>query len=125
MLIMLVEDDPDLRDIIPELLEEQGYQTTAAVSGREALALLREMTPLPALVLLDWRMPIMNGAEFCQALQTDPRLASLPVLALSAAKPQDGEIERCHLVGWLRKPMHLEDLVAEIEKHAGPQGVKA
>src|SRR4051812_31695073 len=82
--VLLVEDEPDLRETLQEVLEEEGYAVTTAKHGREAIEHLRRL-PLPAIVLLDLMMPIMDGGSFLAWLSSQPPpLAELPVLLLTA-----------------------------------------
>ena len=83
-LILLVEDDEDIRETVFECLVEEGYRVHAATHGAEALAWLRE-GGRPALVVLDLLMPVMNGAEFLASLRRDGALAPVPVLLMTAA----------------------------------------
>src|SRR6185503_7032871 len=62
--VMVVEDDAAIRESVCQILEDEGFPTVSACNGKEALVALRNMTPLPRLILLDLMMPIMNGWEF-------------------------------------------------------------
>jgi CheY-like chemotaxis protein len=79
---MIAEDDPVARTLMTALLEGAGYSVVAAANGREALALLHR-GPLPVLILLDMKMPVMSGREFRQEQQRDATLARIPVVILS------------------------------------------
>jgi CheY-like chemotaxis protein len=80
--VLVVEDDDDIRDMIGELLEDEGYETALAKNGRNALELLEKM-PRPALVLADLLMPVMDGWELLKALSGNDRLATIPVIIMS------------------------------------------
>jgi CheY-like chemotaxis protein len=80
--ILLVEDDADTRDSMRRLLELWGYRVLCAADGREALSLLSG--ELPCLILMDLRMPDMDGWQFRQQLWQEPRLATIPVILISA-----------------------------------------
>ncbi len=81
--ILVVEDDRDCRDSLDLLLRTSGFLVKTAVNGRQALEVLREL-PVPAVILLDNLMPTMTGEEFLEERKTDPRLAEIPVVMLSA-----------------------------------------
>src|SRR4051794_32442195 len=84
-LVLLVEDDADLRETTAMLLECEGYQVCAVENGREALNQLLD-GPLPSVILLDMLMPVMNGWEFRAHQQRDPRLAAVPVVVVTASR---------------------------------------
>ena len=81
---MVVEDDADTRELIVELLHDDGYAVVSAGNGREALDASRHLPGAPSIILLDLMMPIMNGWEFLDERRHDPALAGVPVLVLSA-----------------------------------------
>ena len=81
--ILVVDDDPDVRDAIASVLGDEGYQVTSAGNGREALEQLRKRTR-PSLILLDMVMPDMDGWNFRMELKKQPELAAIPVVILSA-----------------------------------------
>src|SRR5262249_6773543 len=83
MPILIVEDDPDLRHAISQVLEEEGYPVRGAANGKEALAILETETG-PYLILLDLMMPVMNGWQFLERKNRDSRISAYPVLIVSA-----------------------------------------
>ncbi|MDB4988134.1 MAG: hypothetical protein JWN04_3312 [Myxococcaceae bacterium] len=83
--ILLVEDDPDIREVTAEILRESGYEVCEAEDGQGALEQLQQMSVVPALVLLDLSMPIMTGQELLQELKKSERFATLPVVVVSGA----------------------------------------
>ena len=80
--ILLVEDDPDIRESFRDLLQYNGYHVLEARTGKDALKLL-EQDPLPALVLLDMMLPVMSGNELLHAMRQSDRTAKVPVVILS------------------------------------------
>lgn len=82
--VMVVEDDAETRELIAEVLRDDGYVVQTAANGAEALATLRTGSMPPTLILLDLMMPVMSGWQFLDERATDPRLARIPVLVLSA-----------------------------------------
>ena len=116
--ILLIEDDPALRNATKQLLEGNGYTVVAASDGREALRRLRDGLR-PALILLDLRMPVMDGATFRMEQIRDAALRSLPVVVLSA----DGAARRNAIFDGLpqyRKPLDGEELLAIVARSANP-----
>lgn len=81
--VLVIDDDDALRTSLQELLELDGFVVVTARNGREALDMLNS-GELPALILLDFMMPVMNGTQFLALRQRDPRLRKIPVVILSA-----------------------------------------
>src|SRR3979409_815920 len=87
--VLIVEDDPDIREMLRELLATEGFHAVAAEDGLEALHLLRTVRhrapEVPCLVLLDLKMPRLGGNEFRRAQLGAPTGASVPVAVMSGA----------------------------------------
>ena len=113
--ILVVDDDPDLRETICQLLLDEGYQVTGARNGLEALARLGG-TPRPAVVLLDLMMPEMSGWEVRQHMLADAGLASIPVVVMTASQNPGGELAPAEL---LKKPLDLDQLLDAVRRHSG------
>lgn len=86
--LMLVEDDDSIRLALTDMLQDEGFAVSAAVNGREALALLREEAR-PEAILLDLMMPVMDGYGFLQEQRKDPVLSSIPVAVITAGHGVD------------------------------------
>ena len=105
-MILIVDDDADVRAAISDVLTDEGFRVASAADGAEALDLFA-IGPLPDLVLLDWVMPGMGGAEFLRAIAKVPEWAAVPHIlftALNASEHPPG-----HHV--LRKPLNLDELI--------------
>lgn len=113
-LILVVEDDLDIRAMLVELLLERGYQTHEATNGSQALAWLRETPRRPDLILLDLRMPVMDGARFRQEQQGDAAFSSIPVLLVSAELQGAEEAEELGVSAFLAKPFDVDELFSTI-----------
>lgn len=85
MKVLIVDDEPDIRECLCEFFEEEGYTVSTASNGAEALRLLRA-GELPGIVILDLIMPTMSGTELYSSMQSDPNLSSVPVL-VSTSNP--------------------------------------
>jgi CheY-like chemotaxis protein len=121
--LFVVDDDDDIRAVVMESLEEEGYRSLGAENGAEALALLRGLRELPSAILLDMMMPVMDGAAFCAELALEPRLAAIPVVIMSASARIEATARQLHASGFLAKPITLEDLFAVAQRFtesAGP-----
>ena len=116
--ILTVDDDEEIRLTLKDMLELEGFETVWAKNGQVALDYLKA-TPdqeLPDLVLLDYMMPLMNGQDFCQAKSLDPRLASIPVVMMTAGGNLVNVMDLCPTEGYMSKPMDL-DTVVKMVKH--------
>lgn len=82
-MILIVDDDPGVRQALLRVLTEMGYDVSAVPDGRDAMEWLGRH-PRPRLILLDLMMPRMNGWDFREELKNDPELADIPVVVLSA-----------------------------------------
>jgi CheY-like chemotaxis protein len=119
--VLVVEDDSDIRFGLGVLLEDEGYKAVTVANGRQALAALRAMPELPSLILLDLMMPEMDGWQFRAEQRRDPDLASIPVMILSAATDLPKQTAKLGAVGVMQKPVHVEQLLAEIKRLCPPQ----
>jgi CheY-like chemotaxis protein len=86
-LILLAEDERAIRKVMEILLESEGYDVLSAQNGREAFDLLRNVTP--HVIITDYMMPEMDGAELLRAIRSDEGLNRIPVLLMSSAHPAD------------------------------------
>jgi CheY-like chemotaxis protein len=113
-LIMVVDDDDDIRETLVGLLEDEGYPVKAFPTGRDALdALLAGLEP--RVILLDLMMPVMDGAEFRRAQLADPKLAPIPVILITAAGLEP--IKRSDYSEVLRKPLKIDRVLASIASY--------
>jgi len=103
--VLIVEDDDDIREVVASVLANEGFQVYEAETGARALELLREI-PHPSLILADLMMPVMNGWELIKALSQDDRLATLPVIVISAVDEEAPQGFRR-----VRKPFDLDEVV--------------
>jgi CheY-like chemotaxis protein len=87
--ILLVDDDPDIREALADTLEDYGFNVITAAHGADALRCLRGMTSLPRIILLDLMMPIMDGYRFLDERRKDPVLVSIPVAVITAGHGVD------------------------------------
>lgn len=118
---MVVVDDHDgLRMLFTDILHSADYCVVPAENGAVALAYLQATAELPALILLDLDMPVMNGWAFREAQRQDPRLAPIPVIVCTA-EPTGARTPALRADGYLRKPFRPLDLLtmvaAAIERH--------
>ncbi|MGV3721494.1 MAG: response regulator [Actinomycetota bacterium] len=114
--ILGVDDDPSTRETLIELLTEEGYRAEAASDGRKALEQLRAGAR-PDVILLDLRMPAMNGWVFRIEQRKDPALAQIPVIVLSGAHDPAAAADFLDAPDSLSKPIDVDALLHLIRKH--------
>lgn len=108
--VLIVEDDSHVREALSDALAQEGYQAATAANGREALEWLHAHEP-PDAIVLDLMMPVMNGWEFLIEKRRDPKLASIPVVVVTAAKEAAGQLG----APMLSKPITLARLVSALQ----------
>ncbi len=117
--ILIVEDDYSIREILDLFLRSEGYETSMADHGQQAIDLLlqRSGSGLPSLILLDLTMPVMNGWTFLDVMRADhPELfKQIPVVVMSAMG--DRSIIQHGAREFLHKPIDLDHLLKVIEAH--------
>jgi DNA-binding response OmpR family regulator len=113
-LILVVEDDDDVRDFLIFRLQRLGHDVVPAADGESGLHAIRAHRP--DLVVTDWNMPRMTGVELCVAIRADPELACLPVLIVTA-RGSDADRDEALAAGAsdvIRKPFVPVELVRRI-----------
>jgi CheY-like chemotaxis protein len=115
--VLVVDDDRDLREALCGALEESGFTAVGVGDGRQALDYLESGATLPALILLDWMMPVMSGAEFREAQVADVRFAEIPVVVISAHAKADLFGVSLGVKSLLRKPFPLGELLSQVERY--------
>lgn len=116
--VLIVEDEPDLREMVACLLNGYGYDTVLANNGADALEQLRRQRP--CLVLLDVMMPVMDGFQFRARQLEDPDLASIPVLCLTAMFDHR-HVARELGARCLQKPVSIDELLSVVNAHCRPE----
>lgn len=117
-LVLIVDDDERNAKLVRDVLEAAGMSTLCAASAAEGIALAREHGP--DVVLMDLRLPDLDGAEAVRRLRSDVRTAAIPVVATSAIRADDvvGWIRDAGFAGYLEKPVDVAELPALVRRHA-------
>ena len=112
--VLIVEDEPDIRELVVHHLKREGYQVSAASSGEEALR--QVLAAPPDLVLLDLMMPAMDGLEVCRRLRQDPATAMLPIVMLTAKGDEVDRVLGLEIGAddYIVKPFSPKELVARV-----------
>jgi len=112
--ILVVDDEFVILEVLEAILSDAGFKVISAMNGQEAMSLLQE--EVPDLVIVDFMMPLLDGAGVIKAMRADGRLGRVPVL-LASALPEQTISERCTgYDGFLRKPYKTERLMEEISR---------
>jgi len=118
-LILLVDDEPSIRETVSFILEMEGYQVVTAENGDEALEQIRRLQP--PVVLLDAMMPRRDGFDVCRTVKSDPTLAATKIVMLTALG-QKADQEKAMVAGadfYVTKPFDEEDLLALLARLTG------
>ncbi len=112
--VLVVDDDQDILSIVSLILEEEGFKVETAADGREGLEAVEQ--GMPDLILLDMKMPIMNGWEFAREFHAryDNKV---PIVVLTAAEDAKKRAEEIGAVGWIGKPFDLDHVVSVVEQN--------
>jgi two-component system response regulator MprA len=120
--VLIVEDDPALREVYGEVLASEGYGIRVASDGHEAIAQLNAEPEPPCAILLDLRMPGMNGWELADRLKQTARWQRVPIVVVAAHYLVADEAGRIGATSWLQKPVTLDRLVAAVDGACAPLG---
>jgi CheY-like chemotaxis protein len=115
--ILVVDDDPVIRDMMADILEFEGYTISIARNGAEALQLLRNGDRY--LVFLDITMPVMSGKELCMRIKADPQLRERHKIILMSALDNIEEAATLDVDAILQKPFEVDDVIEILEPHMG------
>jgi CheY-like chemotaxis protein len=110
--VLVVDDDPDIQELVAIALEEEGYEVLRSVDGASLPIAVREQ---PQLVLLDLNMPGMDGTTVSRRLRQEPATQHIPIVVMSAAGSHAARAGLIH-EDWLYKPFDLNDLFAIVER---------
>ena len=117
--ILVVDDETSVRHLLRVMLTTEGYEPLLAANGAEGLQLAHEH--LPALVILDWMMPILDGLTTLQALRNDPATANIPVVMLTARQGEN-DMAQAMVHGadfYITKPFDAEEMLSVVRRFVG------
>src|SRR5690606_34884206 len=127
-LILIVDDEPAIREMIAIALEMADYDYMEAGTAREAHALIVDRKP--DLILLDWMLPGTSGVEFARRLKREEATAEIPVIMLTAKADEDNKIQGLEVGAddYITKPFSPRELVARLRavlRRTTPQGIES
>jgi two-component system, cell cycle response regulator DivK len=116
-LVLIVDDNEENAKLARDVLEHAGMRTLSAGTAAAALALAREHSP--DVVLMDLRLPDLDGAEAARRLAADERTAGIPVVALSALPLEDaaGWVREAGFADYVEKPIDIRELPDRVRRH--------
>ena len=111
--ILVVEDDPDIAELVEHHLSRAGFSTSVVGTGTDALAQIRRR---PDLVVLDLMLPGLSGLEICRMMRSDPQTASVPIIMLTARAEEEARVQGLELGAddYVTKPFSPRELVARL-----------
>jgi len=118
-LVLVVDDDDGLRDALRDLLDDAGFATVGARDGLEALAVLGALPSAPSFILLDLKMPRMDGLQVLAKMKQDPRTRAIPVVMMTSSR-EEGDLIASYRLGvnsYVVKPVDFDafaEMVAEV-----------
>ena len=113
--VLVVEDDPDIRELLRFTLERAGLKVVEAESGEDALTVLDG--PQPSIAIIDWMLPGINGVELTQRLRKDPLTSAMPLIMLTARGEEADKLKSFDsgIDDYLTKPFSPKELVARVK----------
>jgi two-component system, chemotaxis family, chemotaxis protein CheY len=118
--VLLVDDDPDIREALETVLQLDGHPVVSAGDGNEALDQLRRDARRPCVILLDLMMPGMNGFELQEALSLEPAFARIPIVVITGAGVTVERMARSFTSEILRKPFDMDAVLGLVNRHCRP-----
>jgi two-component system chemotaxis response regulator CheY len=113
--VLVVDDDPGIRDLFAAVLADEGHAVNTAADGHRALELAERERP--CLIVLDLMMPVMDGWEVAERLHADRELSKIPVVVVSAFFPETPDAAEFGAVACLPKPLEIDELLDVVEHH--------
>jgi DNA-binding response OmpR family regulator len=111
--ILVLDDEPTIRELVAEALRDGGYLAETASNGRDALRTMRDRPP--DAIVLDLMMPVMDAVAFCGAMRAEAAFAAIPVVVMTAAYTPEAAVKALGADAWLVKPFELDDLLEAVE----------
>ena len=118
--VLVVDDEPMIRQLAADCLAEAGYQVDTAANGSDALRVMNRHAP--DLIVLDLMMPQLDATGFVERMRRQPRFAHVALVIMTAAYGALDAAKRLGAHACVSKPFELDDLVAEVERLIGQPG---
>jgi two-component system chemotaxis response regulator CheY len=115
--VLVVDDDKGIREFVRTVLSDEGYDVAEATDGQQALDRVAQRRP--DVILLDMRMPVMDGWEFARTYREQPG-PHAPIVIVTAALDVAKDAKEIGADGFLAKPFQLDDLLQLVQQHSAP-----
>ncbi len=112
--VLVVDDEPAIRQLLDDLLSAEGHAVVSATDGRNALDQLRAGVR-PCVILLDLMMPLLDGWQTAEQLRGDPELSTIPFAVIAANPRYEADAYRMGAAAWLGKPLEIDALLNTVE----------
>jgi CheY-like chemotaxis protein len=112
--ILVVDDEPAIREVLLAMLEDEGYRVATASNGIEGLARIEEVQP--DLVILDRMMPMLDGEGVLERMHADPSASHVPIIMMSALSSPLTREQRAKIASFFQKPFSMDALLSEIRR---------
>ena len=119
--ILVIDDDPDIREALCDTLTDNGYQVGEASDGAEALEWLRDNPP-PCLIFIDWNMTPMNAPQFMAEFVKNPAFAHVPVVLITADMHAPQKVTTGRYKGYISKPLDIDAMLAILAQYTAKPG---
>jgi CheY-like chemotaxis protein len=113
--ILIIEDEEDIREILKEFFEGEGYEVFTAIHGQDAFRVLDEVQK-PDLILVDLMMPVMSGEEFIEKKKVHPQFADIPTVIMSADHRAKAKAQALNIKWAINKPLELTSLISIMDE---------
>ena len=114
--VLVVDDEEAVLALLKRLLSRLGFNVLTASNGKDALTVLRTVHDLPVLILLDLRMPVMDGWQFRKEQKNDPRLFKIPVVVITSVQTVQDDVASIDAAAFFKKPIQQDLLVKTIRR---------
>jgi CheY-like chemotaxis protein len=114
---LIIDDSLDMQELLRLLLESKGYEIDCTSNGEEALELLNSSHRLPNVILLDLRMPVMNGLDFLNLKRESPRLKDIPIIMMTGENDVHSLIEQSELLEIITKPLSMSSILNAVNRN--------
>ena len=113
--ILIIEDEEDIREILKEFFEGEGYEVLTAVHGKDGFRMLEE-NRAPDMILVDLMMPVMSGEEFIEKKKLHPQFSSIPTVIMSADHRTKAKAQALNIKWAINKPLELTALISIVDE---------